>query len=246
MVGRIERRVVDRRAIERDTTRFDRDRPAHPDVVEAAGIAVGIDARRLNARRPRHLGLGAIGLEMRGPKVGLDHQPIGVLDWFGVEVADDDRGPGLSIVRGTRREPFGERGRLARPDRLVRAYVVQVGHDEVEALAARGRQRGPQRAAAMAEVKALRRLGTQPLPHQRRVAVLRSCCPAAMRDVAPRPGRPEDPILLDREHALLEAHDVRLESGHVGEQERQALAPPVGDVPDVQGRNGQARQRLLG
>ncbi len=49
-------------------SRSTRDRTADPDVVEAARVAVRVHRRRPEPRRPRHLGLPAIRLEVRGPE----------------------------------------------------------------------------------------------------------------------------------------------------------------------------------
>ena len=42
---------------------------------------------------------------------------------------------------------------------------------------------------------------------------------------------------------LLEAEEVRLQRGHVGEQERQALEPAIGQVQDIQGGDVQVVHR---
>ena len=47
-------------------------------------------------------------------------------------------------------------------------------------------------------------------------------------------GRPDEPVLLHDVDDLLEPEQVGLERRHVGEQERQALEPAVGEVPDVE------------
>ena len=58
--------------------------------------------------------------------------------------------------------------------------------------------------------------------------------------VAALAGGAQEPVLLERVDDLVEPDDVRLERGHVGEQQRQALLPAVGQVADVEGRDVQA------
>src|SRR4029079_7425118 len=59
--------------------------------------------------------------------------------------------------------------------------------------------------------------------------------PAARALVAALASRADQPVLLKRIDDLLEAEDVRLEGGHVGEEQRQPLVPAVGGGADVQG-----------
>ena len=55
--------------------------------------------------------------------------------------------------------------------------------------------------------------------------------------------RTEEPVLLEWVHHLLEPHEIGLERGHVGEQERQALVPAVCEVAQVERRDVQAVHR---
>ena len=55
--------------------------------------------------------------------------------------------------------------------------------------------------------------------------------------VAALAGGAEEPVLLDREDALLEPDEVRLERRHVGEEERDPLRPAVRDVAQVERRD---------
>ena len=89
------------------------------------------------------------------------------------------------------------------------------------------------------EIDALRLRDGQRLADEDAVAVLGPARPAADRPVVTRPGRAEQPVLLERIHALLEAEEVRLERSHVGEEERQALVPAVGQIAQVQRRDVQ-------
>ena len=59
----------------------------------------------------------------------------------------------------------------------------------------------------------------------------------------PSPAAPISAVLLQHVDDLLEPEQVRLERRHVGEQERQALEPAVGQVPDVEGRDVQSVHR---
>ena len=93
------------------------------------------------------------------------------------------------------------------------------------------------------EVDALRLGGGQRLADEDAVAVLRPARPAADRPVVTRPGRAEQPVLLERIHALLETEEVGLERRHVGEEQRQALVPAVGQVAQVEGRDVQLVHR---
>ena len=72
------------------------------------------------------------------------------------------------------------------------------------------------------------------LADEQAVAVLGPAGPAADRAVAALAGRADEAVLLHHVDDLLEPEQVRLERGHVGEDERQALVPAVGEVADVE------------
>ena len=66
VVAWIERAVPHRRSVPCEAGASDADAAADPDIVEAAGLAVGVHARRLESRRPRHVRIGAVRLGVRG------------------------------------------------------------------------------------------------------------------------------------------------------------------------------------
>src|SRR6185503_11464554 len=76
-------------------------------------------------------------------------------------------------------------------------------------------------------------------------AVLRAPGPAPAGLVATFAGGAEQAVLLDGEDALLQPDQVRLERGHVHEEERQALVPAVRDVADVERRDEEAGVGLV-
>ena len=51
------------------------------------------------------------------------------------------------------------------------------------------------------------------------------------------PGRADQPVLLHGIDDLLEAQDVRLKGGHVGQDQGQSLRPAIGQIQDVEGRD---------
>src|SRR5207237_8081297 len=93
--------------------------------------------------------------------------------------------------------------------------------------------------AVAAEIAAPALAEHKGLAAQDRVAVLRPAGPASAGRIVALPGRAEQPILPDREDALLEPDEVRLERRHVGEEERDPLRPAIGDVAQVEGRDAE-------
>ena len=91
----------------------------------------------------------------------------------------------------------------------------------------------------MSEVDPLGIARRQWLTDEDAVAVFGPARPAANHAVLAGTRGAEQPILLRRVDHLLQAHEVRLERGHVGEQERQALVPAVGQVAQVERRDEQ-------
>ena len=137
-------------------------------------------------------------------------------------------------------EPREEPVDLGDPQRLVRRDVVQVRDREDEAGAAGERQAHAMGGSRGPEVKALDIRGAQGLPDQEAVAVFRAPGPAADGLVAALAGGTQQAVLLERVDDLVQPEHVRLEGGHVREQERQALVPAVGQVADVERRDEQA------
>ena len=120
--------------------------------------------------------------------------------------------------------------------------VVQVGDDEVRARPPVGSATGT-RSAERLRPRSSRSPSPscERLPAEHGVAVLGPAGPAAAGLVAALAGGAEEAVLLDREDALLEPDEVRLERRHVGEQERDPLRPAVGDVAQVERRDVQSR-----
>ena len=111
---------------------------------------------------------------------------------------------------------------------------------EVERRPARKRDGHAKRRAVAIEVDPLAFAQLERLLAQDGVAVFRPSRPAAARGVAALARRAEQPVLLDREHALLEPDEIRLERGHVGEEQGNSLRPAVRDIAQVQGRDDEA------
>ena len=123
--------------------------------------------------------------------------------------------------------------------------MVQVRDGEDERRAAGERQAHAVRRPPQPEVEALVVRRDQRGLHEQAVAVLGTTGPAADGLVAALAGGAEQPVLLHRVDDLLQADQVRLEGGHVGQEQRQALGPAVGEVEDVQRGDEQAVHRLL-
>ena len=137
-------------------------------------------------------------------------------------------------------EPREEAVDLGDPERLVRRDVVQVRDREDEAGAAREREQHAVGGPRCPQVHPLDVRRAQGLPDQEAVAVLRSPGPSADGLVAPLARGTQQAVLLERIDDLVQPEHVRLQRGHVREQQRQALVPPIGQVADVEGRDEQA------
>ena len=83
------------------------------------------------------------------------------------------------------------------------------------------------------------------IPSRMSVALPYSGRPAHPRraSYAAAPAAPRSAVLLQRVDHLLEADEVRLERREVGQQQGQALVPPVGQVAQVEGRHPQLEGR---
>ena len=168
---------------------------------------------------------------MGGPEPRVQHSGVGRLDRLGVEVADHDQGP------DDVREPGDQLRRLLRANGLVGDLVVQVGDDEFQAGAGRERHGNAQRRAVPAQLQAVAHVQPERLASEDGVAVLGPAGPAAAAGVVPVARGAENPVLLHGEDTFLEPDQVRLERGHVGQEERDPLAPAVRDVAEVEGRD---------
>ena len=140
-----------------------------------------------------------------------------------------------SVARSV--EPVEQRGRLLVAHGRIGNEVVEVRDRERDRGAVREGHLDPVGGPVPPEIDALRLRGSQRLADEDAVAVLRPARPAADRPVMTRPGRAEEPVLLERIHAFLETDEVGLQRCHVGEEERQALVPAVGQVAQVQRRD---------
>ena len=168
---------------------------------------------------------------MGGPEPGVPHPGIRRLVRLGIEVAHDDQ----PVALRSDREPVEQLARLVVAQRLVLGHVVEVGDGDDERRSALERDRGADRGPLEAQVEPLG-IGRLERPaDQERVPVLRPSGPPARALVAALAARTDQAILLERIDDLLQAEDVRLEGGHVGQEQRQPLVPPVGEVADVQG-----------
>ena len=76
------------------------------------------------------------------------------------------------------------------------------------------------------------------------VAVFGTTRPAADDLVLGLARRPDDPILLQDVHDLLETEEIWLQGRHVGEDQRQPFRPAVGEVEDVQGGDVESVHRV--
>ena len=103
----------------------------------------------------------------------------------------------------------------------------------------RARHDQPERRPVQPEVQPLDVADREALADEHRVAILGPSGPRSVGFVPPLPGRPDEPILLERVDDLLQPEHVRLERRHVGEQQRETLLPAVGEVPDVQRRDAE-------
>ena len=111
---------------------------------------------------------------------------------------------------------------------------MEVRDREGDPAAVRERHLDPMGGPVPPEIDALRLGGGQRLADEDAVAVFRPACPATNRPVVTRPGRAEQPVLLERIHAFLETEQVGLQRRHVREEKRQALVPAVGQVAQVE------------
>jgi hypothetical protein len=121
--------------------------------------------------------------------------------------------------------------------------MMEMRHHDPNANSAWESHDAPERGPAEPQVEPLRRISGQWLPDQQAVAVFRPACPRAQGCVAGLPRCADQPVLLHRIDHFLEPEDVRLQGGHVGEQERQPLEPAVGQVADIQGGDVKAVHR---
>ena len=211
------------------------DRAADPDVVEAAGLAVGVHARRLEPGRPRDGGLGA---------VRLGDTPTGSRRPASARTAGSSgsalKSPTTICASVGRRgvEPVDELPRLLVARGLVGRDVVEVGDRDERRVAPPGSATDA-RSADRLRPRSSRSTsrGARAARGRARVAVLRPAGPAAERLVAALARRADEAVLLERVDDLLEAEEVGLERGHVGEEQRQPLVPAVGEVADVERRD---------
>ena len=161
---------------------------------------------------------------------------VGRLGGLGVEVADDDwaSAGGAAASQSTSCRACSSRTASSADD------VVEVGDDEVDA------SRRPASTSASRQRRRLR-------PRSSRSTSPTAAASGSRTSIAlPYSGRPaqrperfvaalargaDQPVLLERVDDLLEPEHVRLERGHVGEQQRQPLGPAVGEVADVERRD---------
>jgi len=117
---------------------------------------------------------------------------------------------------------------------VVGDQVMEVRDREHEPPSAGQLEWDPRRRSLVPELDPFRFARLELLADQDAVAVLGPACPSSDRAIVAGARGPQQPILLRRVDDLLEAHQVGLKRGHVGEQERQALIPAIGEVAQVE------------